>query len=103
MHIARSLVEEMKLLGDFPSNVNQAKAQGFVPHYEHIGEGEAINPDGSCTHTLLYPNADQTMCILPERVDIGKVISQLPSNLSMGFVLLALSADAMTPNHNTPR
>jgi len=71
---AASLVDLMKQLKDYHSNVNQAKGQGFKPTYEHIGEGEGIlvNKDGTCTHSLLYPNADKTMCILPERVDIGK-------------------------------
>ena len=66
------LIKLMKEFGEYHSNVNQGKGQGFKPTHEHIGEGIPINSDGSCSHNLLYPNSDRTLCILPERVDIGK-------------------------------
>jgi hypothetical protein len=69
---ATYLIQLMKELGEYHSNVNLAKGQGYAPTHEHIGEAVPINTDGSCTHPLLYPNSDQTMCILPERFDVGK-------------------------------
>ena len=31
---------------------------------EHMGEAVPINPDGSCSHHLLIPNKDRTLCVL---------------------------------------
>ena len=71
----------------FPSNVDQAKGQGFSPLHEDIGSfnksyqvfnvmfiGEAgpINSDGTCIHPYLFPNSNKTKCILPQRIDIGE-------------------------------
>mmetsp|Transcript_29644 Transcript_29644/g.65709 ORF Transcript_29644/g.65709 Transcript_29644/m.65709 type:complete len:442 (+) Transcript_29644:54-1379(+) len=56
----------------YASNVDQAKATGFVPTYEHLGEAQPIQPDGSCSHSYLFPNHDKTLCVLPERVDVGR-------------------------------
>jgi len=69
---AAELITLMKELGEYHSNVNQGKGQGFTPTYEEIGESVAINADGTCSHNLLFPNKNKTRCILPERVDIGK-------------------------------
>mmetsp|Transcript_1129 Transcript_1129/g.699 ORF Transcript_1129/g.699 Transcript_1129/m.699 type:complete len:436 (+) Transcript_1129:43-1350(+) len=71
--IARDLVLMMKNdFKDFFSNVDQAKAQGFTPTHEHIGEAQPILPDGTCAHPLLFPDMGKTSCILPQRIDIGK-------------------------------
>lgn len=59
-------------MSNYSSNVDQSKGQGFIPKYEHIGEAQPINSDGSCSHKFLFPNSDKTKCILPQRVDIGK-------------------------------
>ena len=32
---------------------------------EHMGEAVPINPDGSCSHHLLIPNKNRTLCVLP--------------------------------------
>lgn len=69
---SRELLHLIKNFTDFTSNVDQSKAQGFKPLYEHIGEAQPINADGSCSHRFLFPNSDKTLCITPQRVDIGK-------------------------------
>eukprot|EP00595_Chromulina_sp_UTEXLB2642_P003331 CAMPEP_0196764640 /NCGR_PEP_ID=MMETSP1095-20130614/6544_1 /TAXON_ID=96789 ORGANISM="Chromulina nebulosa, Strain UTEXLB2642" /NCGR_SAMPLE_ID=MMETSP1095 /ASSEMBLY_ACC=CAM_ASM_000446 /LENGTH=375 /DNA_ID=CAMNT_0042120715 /DNA_START=82 /DNA_END=1209 /DNA_ORIENTATION=+ len=55
----------------FPSNIDQAKGQGFKPFHEDIGEGVPIEKDGTCSHHYLFPNMNKTKCILPQRIDIG--------------------------------
>lgn len=62
------LIYEMK---EFPSNVDN-KGTGFIPKYPHVGEATPTNKDGSCSHPYLIPNYDKTLCILPERIDVGK-------------------------------
>ena len=69
---AVELMDLMKEFGVFSSNVDQSKAQGFIPKHEDIGESEVINADGTCSHKFLFPNVDKTRCHLPQRVDIGK-------------------------------
>lgn len=66
------LVASIRAMKTFGSNVDTTKATGFVPAYEHTGEAVPVNSDGSCTHTFLIPNAKRTICILPERIDVGK-------------------------------
>lgn len=64
------IIREMK---DYPSNLDaDLKTGGFTVRYEHIGEAEPINPDGTCSHPYLVPNLNRTICILPQRVDIGR-------------------------------
>jgi hypothetical protein len=64
------IIREMK---DFPSNLDaDTKTGGFKVRYEHIGEAEKINEDGTCSHPYLVPNLNRTLCILPQRVDIGR-------------------------------
>ena len=62
----------MKKIKRFYSNTNAKAATGFVPTYEHLNDTRPINSDGSCSHPFLFPNSDKTLCILPERVDVGK-------------------------------
>lgn len=69
---AAELVQLMKEFEAFTSNVDQSKAQGFTPRYDDIGESQEIQPDGTCSHPFLFPNANKTRCHLPQRVDIGK-------------------------------
>ena len=66
--IGNELIELMKEFGNFPSNVDQSRAQGFKPLHEDIGEAQPINSDGSCDHNFLFPNGDKVKCILPQRV-----------------------------------
>ena len=66
------LQDTIRSMGIFGSNVDTSRATGFVPIHEHIGEAIPINPDGSCSHDFLFPNPNRTLCILPERVDVGK-------------------------------
>jgi hypothetical protein len=70
--LVKELVTLMKSFKTFPNNVDQSKGQGFKPVHEHIGEAEPIQPDGTCKNSLLFPNSDKTLCIFPQRIDIGK-------------------------------
>lgn len=69
---AVELMQLMREFGEFTSNVDQSKSQGFKPKHEDIGESQDILPDGTCAHKFLFPNVDKTRCHLPQRVDIGK-------------------------------
>lgn len=71
-NLSLELLDLMKEYGEFHSNVDQSKAQGFKPLHDDIGESQPINDDGSCNHKFLFPNIDKTKCHLPQRVDIGK-------------------------------
>mmetsp|Transcript_10773 Transcript_10773/g.17998 ORF Transcript_10773/g.17998 Transcript_10773/m.17998 type:complete len:433 (+) Transcript_10773:1797-3095(+) len=52
---------------------NIAKDNNFYTSlHEHIGEAEALNEDGTCSHPFLVPNANNTLCILPGRVDVAQ-------------------------------
>ena len=70
--VASELITLIENFTDYTSNVDQSKAQGFKPRHEHIGEAQPINADGTCSHKFLFPNSDKTLCITPQRVDIGK-------------------------------
>ena len=60
-------------MAEFPSNIDaDLKTGGFVAQHEHIGEAEPIGEGGKCNHPFLVPNLDKTLCILPQRVDIGR-------------------------------
>ena len=69
---AQALMGLFKDFGEFTSNVDQSKAQGFKPKYEDIGAYQDINADGTCSHKFLFPNPEKNKCVLPQRVDIGK-------------------------------
>lgn len=66
------LMEIVKEMKEFYNNVDQTKAQGFTPTHAHIGEAEPLVAGEKCSNTLLYPNANKTLCLFPDRVDIGK-------------------------------
>ena len=67
----KKLLNHMREMKTFMSNVDQAKATGFVPTYEHVGEAvPAVN--GTCAHNYLFFNHDRSQCILADRVDVGK-------------------------------
>lgn len=70
--VRKKLMDNIRQMKTFESNVDTAKSTGIIPTYEHIGEAIPISADGTCAHHFLFPNADRTRCILPERVDIGK-------------------------------
>jgi len=72
------LVLEMK---EYPSNINaDTKTGGWKVRHPHIGEAtptiRTIDANGNvtvkCSHDFLAPNADKTMCVLPQRIDVGK-------------------------------
>ena len=74
----KALVHEMAV---FPSNIAaDLKTGGFKVRHPHIGEAEptiavtdsAGNVTYKCEHELMVPNADRTLCYLPQRVDVGK-------------------------------
>jgi hypothetical protein len=75
----KKLVLEMKV---YPSNINaDTLTGGWKVRYPHIGEAVATkrtvdettgNITVKCDHEFMTPNADKTMCILPQRIDIGK-------------------------------
>jgi hypothetical protein len=66
------LLELMKTLAVFPSNKEDLASIGFKPTHEHVGEAVPIGPNGTCSHKFLLPNIDRTLCILPQRIDIGR-------------------------------
>ena len=68
----KRLLENVRDMKHFMSNVDTAKSSGVVATYDHIGEAIPINADGTCSHPYLFPNNDRTRCILPERVDVGR-------------------------------
>jgi hypothetical protein len=72
MEMRKQLLDTVREMVTFGSNLETSKATGFVPTFEHIGEARPINPDGTCSHHLLLPNPSRTLCILPERMDVGK-------------------------------
>lgn len=70
---ARDILSMMEQMAEFPSNIAaDLKTGGFKALHEHIGEGLPPASDGSCPHSLLVPNQDKTLCILPQRIDVGK-------------------------------
>lgn len=62
----------MRELAHFPSNIDDLKTIGFIPRHEHVGEAQPIEEGEICSHPFLVPNIDKTLCILPQRIDIGK-------------------------------
>ena len=74
--VGDSLRKHIKEISVFPSNINAdrkaAKGIQFDSNSDNIGEGQLINDDGTCNDPLLIPNHDQTLCVFPQRVDVGK-------------------------------
>lgn len=66
----------IRTMGFFPSNIAaDLKTGGFSVTHEHIGEATPTERDGQqrvCTHPFLVPNANRTLCTLPQRVDVGR-------------------------------
>eukprot|EP01033_Poteriospumella_lacustris_P002562 gene2562-1860_t len=56
--IATELMDMMKDFAVFQSNVDQSKAQGFKPTYEHVGEAQDILPDDIGKHYILTGGLD---------------------------------------------
>ena len=50
---------------------------GFDVLHEHIGEAAPLVND-ACTNPFLVPNKNRTMCILPQRIDLGKFKNTVP-------------------------
>lgn len=70
---AEDLMKIIFEMEDFPSNVDQSRAQKFAPKHEHVGEAVPVDPiDGTCKHHLLVPNFDNTLCVFPSRIDLGR-------------------------------
>src|SRR5690349_10460175 len=70
--IAAELRQMLINMKEVPSVLDQATGSGTVPVHEQIGEGVALNADGTCSHDYLFPKHDKTLCILPQRVDVGR-------------------------------
>jgi hypothetical protein len=68
------LMDQVRTLKTFMSNVDQAKATGFVPTHEHIGEAIPLSAEdeGKCQHPYMLPSSDRSKCILVDRIDVGK-------------------------------
>jgi len=66
------LVELMKDFGSLPSNLADSKVT--MPQHEHIGEAVPIQsePLPLCPHPYMIPNINRTLCILANRIDIGR-------------------------------
>ena len=62
----------MREMASFDSNLNADLKSGFSGAREDIGEGQPVNPDGTCSHQYLIPNVNKTLCTLPQRIDIGR-------------------------------
>jgi len=70
--VARKLLEHMKDIAVFPSNIAADLKTGVkVTTNEEIGESQMLNADGTCSHIYLTPNVNKTLCVLPQRVDVG--------------------------------
>eukprot|EP01125_Pyxidicula_operculata_P016799 TRINITY_DN5818_c0_g1_i1.p1 TRINITY_DN5818_c0_g1~~TRINITY_DN5818_c0_g1_i1.p1 ORF type:complete len:427 (-),score=77.09 TRINITY_DN5818_c0_g1_i1:40-1320(-) len=67
---ANALLNLAKDMKEFPTNAEDTKF--YKTTREHIGEAQPIGKDGSCSHPLLIPNADKTLCVLAGRADIGR-------------------------------
>jgi hypothetical protein len=70
--LAKELQQLIHELKEFPSIVSTPKGTGFKSKYEHVGEARAVNAKGECDHPLMVLNADRTLCMLADRVDIGR-------------------------------
>ena len=66
------LLQNIRDMKTFMSNIDTAKSSGVIATHDHIGEAIPINADGTCSHQYLFPNNDRTRCILPERIDVGR-------------------------------
>jgi hypothetical protein len=64
-----TLSELDRLMAD--NKVFKTAAKDLTAKYDHIGEALPIDDPG-CNHPLLVPNADNTSCILPSRLDIAR-------------------------------
>ena len=74
-----TLVKELMI---YPSNIKADTLTGsWKIRHPHIGEaiptGRVVDLVANfttfkCDHEFMVPNADKTMCILPQRIDIGK-------------------------------
>lgn len=65
VNMLRDVVRDLRT---FPSNSVEAQRAT----YEHIGEAEPLEADGSCADPFLVPNLNRTLCVLPGRIDIGR-------------------------------
>lgn len=66
---ADQLMEALKFqYGALGSNVDDGQN---ITH-EHIGEAVPISPDGSCRHPYMVPSKNRELCLLANRVDIGR-------------------------------
>jgi hypothetical protein len=71
--VGKSLLEHMKEISVFPSNVAaDLKTGSKVTSNEEIGEGQPLNAENGCDHPFLSPNVNKTVCVFPQRVDVGK-------------------------------
>lgn len=60
----------IRRLKDYPVNTAEHKSYSMV--HEHVGEAVPVNKEGFCEHPFLVPNANRTLCIFPQRIDVGQ-------------------------------
>lgn len=70
--LGHTLMNHMKEISVFPSNIAaDLKTAVAVTSNEEIGEGQPLSADGKCDHLYLTPNVNKTLCVLPQRIDVG--------------------------------
>ncbi len=78
---AKSLNQLVRDMAVYPSNLNaDTITGGWNVRHPHIGEAvpsrRITDSNGNvtfkCDHEFMIPTADKSMCVLPQRIDIGK-------------------------------
>lgn len=64
------LMEVIKKMAVLPTNAQDTKF--YTTKHEHIGEAVPLGPSGKCSHALMVPNKNRTLCVFPGRMDIGR-------------------------------
>ena len=69
--VGKEMNDLIKKFGADPGITSRAKGHYTVDH-DHIGEGLPKIPGEVCAHPFLVPDKTETLCILPQRIDIGR-------------------------------
>lgn len=73
--LGKILLDHVKYIGEhegFFTNVDADTKTAYKGAREHIGEAVPISSTGACDHSYLFPNHNKSLCILPQRVDVGR-------------------------------